>query len=281
MAERAGGRNSHARLTGAQIADALALARSSHLVWARRNGVYGSNSLRMHEIGKLGEFSVADWFEIRGYEVRRRFRGANGDSDVVAFYGDRALRIEVKSWSDRTWVSNGRMVSGKQLDALIAKADLIVWCQIPDPGNGRKVILEGWSLVTEMLAFGQPSWWNNYRPQLQLAEGHIRAMSELADPERTPAVASPPARAVKCSHSRHHGVCWACVPFADPDPPAHVRVAAGRSYFHHGDTAKLKKQHGYWPFGEVPELVATHEAALRRIYPCPRCFPSAHDFGPD
>ena len=146
----------------------------------------------------------------------------------------------MKSWSDRTWVSNGRMVSGKQLDALTSKADLIVWCQIPDHENGREVILEGWSSVTEMLAFGEPSWWNNYRPQLQLDERYIRAMSELADPERTPAVVSPPARAVRCSHSRHHGVCWACVPFADPDPPAHVRVAAGRSYFHHGDAARLR-----------------------------------------
>jgi hypothetical protein len=284
MNEMSLGRASISRLTAVQVADALALARSTHLVWAQRAGLYGANALGMHEVGKLGEFGAADWFEIRGYDVRRRFRGENHDADVLAACPERTLRVEVKSWSSQVWqvwVQKGRMVSGKQLDALIGKADLIVWCRVPELSEDREIVLEGWTAVRDVVAFGEPLWWPRYIPQLQLDDRFLRPMRELADPANFPALTEPTRRPSSCGHPLHHGICWACVPFADPEPPARVRVAAGRRYFHHGDTAKLKGAHGGWPFRELPELLATHAAARRRINPCPRCFSQAHDFGPD
>lgn len=61
------------RLSREQVIAALAVAADGYWTFQGRSGAYGDNRLERHITGHLGEMAVADWFELRGYQVRRLF----------------------------------------------------------------------------------------------------------------------------------------------------------------------------------------------------------------
>ena len=123
------------------------------------NRGYYANKLRTHLVGRLGEIAAEAWLSrcLKGYRLVPAFRDLSRDKDcdIELRVSHRVARVEVKTWSEQHWPELGRCVAVGQLDALRAKAAVILWCIL---ANGdAEVTIAGWNLLSDLDGL-EPVW---------------------------------------------------------------------------------------------------------------------------
>jgi len=132
-------------LTEDEVAEANRLGDATYEVFKGRPGYY-RNLRGSHRKGKYGEMAVEKWAKALGLEVEPVFRDISLTSREDLVIG--GLRVEVKTWDDKTWEDMGRCVTPGQVGTLGRKADAIVWCSV----EGSEVTLHGWSTLDDVEA---------------------------------------------------------------------------------------------------------------------------------
>jgi hypothetical protein len=138
-------------LSEADYAEARGLADASMAKWGHVERVHYRTTLSGQLVGRMGEMAVFRWMEGQGGRPLACFRDA--DNDGLADVIEDEDYVEVKTWSEDTWVKWGRCVRPAQLPSLRRKANLIVWCfawRLPNPAH--RVTLAGWSRVEDIEA---------------------------------------------------------------------------------------------------------------------------------
>lgn len=95
------------RLSSAEKHDASSLADETYALFRKRQGFY-PNTLASHLKGKLGEVAVEKWLRASGVEVEAPFRDISQTRREDIRTG--GIRLEVKTWDDKTWLTMGRCV---------------------------------------------------------------------------------------------------------------------------------------------------------------------------
>ncbi len=132
-------------LDQADLEVAFQLANSTFERYKNLYGYY-NNTPNSHLKGRLGELAVQKYLLGLGVALDPVFRDLTRDKecdiDVVG------CRLEVKTWSAVHWLDLGRCIAARQLPALSAKADAIVWCTTSfDGGVEAEIQIEGFSFV--------------------------------------------------------------------------------------------------------------------------------------
>ena len=326
------------RLSRTQVASALAVAADGYLAFSGRPGAYGGNGLERHVTGHLGEMAAADWFELRGYHVRRLFAaptareqadltvhgtdnasdrstGADGDPTLGGEAGakrepprglpawvgrrplmptgpeyigrrrgaepSRAVRVEVKTWRAQHWERYGRSLAARQVERVAAKADVLVWCTVPEsPPRPHRLLVQGWTSTAEYLAAARPVWRPGWAADLTIPADVVRSVETMRDPETwlNSVLGATPVRCAKpCGHDLLlNRFCWRCLPLPDDAPPW-VLVSSGRGRMYHQATSTaVRDAHDGWPFRTLTKRIPFGDAAVH-FARCWRCFPTDHD----
>ena len=132
-------------LTEDEVDEANRLGDATYEVFKGRPGYY-RNLRGSHRKGKYGEMAVENRAKALGLEVEPFFRDISLTSREDLTIG--RLRVEVKTWGDKTWGPMGRCVTPGQVGTLRRKANAIVWCSV----EGSKVTLHGWSTLDDVEA---------------------------------------------------------------------------------------------------------------------------------
>jgi len=96
---------------------------------------YGTNTLRMHKIGKLGEFGLAYALNqlFPNIHIKELFNEDDNAADIIIKAPNeelKDLRIEIKSSNKVVWDKYHATVSARQVANIRKKSDIIVYCSI-------------------------------------------------------------------------------------------------------------------------------------------------------
>jgi len=158
------------------------------------------NTLRSHIVGKLGELAVEMWATPK-FQVDSVFRDPAriAECDLIID----GLRIDVKTWSESSWVELGRCVRPTQLASHIRKTDLFLWTHLVENIDPEKlpcsiqVHLAGTSTIDDVL--NAPGWVLRSLPNRQVGVDEMRPLSFLNSQVRG-ASPTPPHHQVRHSH---------------------------------------------------------------------------------
>ncbi len=165
-------------LTPDEVASALQMAEVTYQRHERKRGHFG-NSLRRHEVGKLGETAVEKWLRSNGRSPDSAFRDVDreGESDLLLD----GRGIEVKSWSPEWWDEGGRCVTPRQLGYIRRNSEAIVWTIVKVDGDPQRVELMGWStpddVASTALRVTGPPWNRVENHQIDIDD--LRPLDEL------------------------------------------------------------------------------------------------------
>lgn len=165
-------------LTESEVNDAHRLAEQSLARYATRKGYY-RNTSNSHLLGRLGEMACHKWLSNQT-AVQPIYKDPDRDRECDLHVGNQ--RIEVKTWNATYWASWGRCVAVGQMDALQAKADLIVWTTVESvTAKAASIQIRGWNTIQDILVL-TPIWTgptgkkvNNY----QVPQSKVRPLSTL------------------------------------------------------------------------------------------------------
>lgn len=140
---------------------------------------YYRNTSRSHLLGKLGEVASELWLRQSGFDPVPLFRepGAEIQSDVVV----NGLRVEVKTWDSQWWDKWGRCVAIGQVQALRAKADVVLWLTVVGPMTATPIAeIHGWSTIEDVSS--APTLWTG--PEGRQVHNHQLRVADLRNPDR-------------------------------------------------------------------------------------------------
>lgn len=259
-------------------ADGLRAAAIATLRSARypNSGPYGSNAIAMHETGALGEVAVVRWAESLDLAVENLAEVPEMDRHPDAVIA--GVRVEVKTFSARTWTSRQATISAYQLDSIRRKAEVLVFCKAlpPSAAGTTDVEVVGWLSLQSYIALAEPYFDPDFRPQYRVGVRRLHEprmlASALASGDTTAITsAAVPAPSTACGHRPSPGRCLICA--IPKGAPISVSVSAGSpGLFHLADPAEVSRAH---PAASPPVLVGVAPffdvVGIQR--PCPSCFP--------
>jgi hypothetical protein len=266
-------------IEGTNFAEAAVLARRESARFARSHGVYGTNTENLHLTGKLGEVAVYNWAKELGVLSKPTFRYSTltRGSDVTAG----GVPIEVKSYRAAVWNRLGGCVSAYQVERLLRKAAVIVFCKVPDDRLPAEVEIVGWVSTWSLASLAKPALDASLRANFLVTPDKMGDVAVLADGIRhaaagdspaltsTPGAASDPVGRCRSGHATFYGLCWGCCK-PRPDQPTRVTVSeAKHARMHLLDRDGLVDAHnGRWPF-----ISTTRRRDFVDVVPrCPPCW---------
>ena len=99
-----------------------------------KSAPYGMNSVKMHEIGKIGEFGVLYALnELFNLNIEAKFKDTDSEADIIiksTHPNQKDLRIEIKSYKTVVWNTLHATISDKQLNSIKQKADIVLYCSV-------------------------------------------------------------------------------------------------------------------------------------------------------
>lgn len=267
-------------LTDGDRAEAKLLAAREGRRFRDAPSPYGTNAASAHLTGKLGEVAVYRWAQRVGVRTFPlfRFQSFTRGADVTAA----SVPIEVKAYRAGAWERLGGCVSTYQLDSILSKASLIVFCRVPDASEPAVVQLVGWAAIRDLTRSSRPALDATFRANLRLPQQAMQSMRSLADrladaDKAEEGLAKPPGAAADpdgwCpeGHATFYGHCWGCLRLP-LDAPERVTVsAAARAHMHAADPDALVASHGTWPFLTGISRPRFCNVVFRH-QPCPLCF---------
>ena len=164
-----------------------------------QDGPYrNQNRLEDHFTGKMGEVACAQWAANLGipYDPAFRYIKRMHEADLILDpRSSNPLRIEIKSLSSTpgAWDQLGRCVPVEQIDQVVKKSDVVMWCfvtpcldLVTNWHHGVDIlgtaVIKGWNKPTEV-ASTKPTQtsWSGQRQVLnhQIPVAQVRPLDQL------------------------------------------------------------------------------------------------------
>lgn len=159
------------------VTSASALAHQAQKLYRGCDGSYGDNSLEKHFVGKLGETALSNFFKSAGLAVKDDYAIIDRESrsDLTVRIRRNWVKLEVKTFSESSWLDRGRVISEKQQGNIRKNSDFIFWCCASSFRDSRSVSVKimGYSPISDLL---DPSLHcHAYKPEtIQLSAASLR-----------------------------------------------------------------------------------------------------------
>lgn len=119
-----------------QLSEVQTLAKAAADKWkGNHKSPYGTNSIKIHEIGKLGEIGLYSNL-VQSYpdlEIVPTFKLDDLEADIIIKSNNpdvKDLRIEVKSSKNVVWNQLHATVNARQVHNIKKKSDIVVYCSV-------------------------------------------------------------------------------------------------------------------------------------------------------
>jgi hypothetical protein len=269
------------RLTATDLAEARALATREAERFRGRAGWYGANGFGGHLTGKLGEWAVFQWARRLGIPTRGLFRAAAATKSADVLVAD--VPIEVKSYRTESWNRLGGCVSTYQLESVLTKAALVIFCRVSYEEANPTVEIVGWIEASNVPVVGVAALDRSYRANIRVPEREMNPVWPLAEKfsdiaDGLVSAWQPPgtradAAVSSCvnGHRSFYGHCWGC-DVTSLDTPEWVIVGDQPHHrMHSGAAGAVKQAHGGWPFRGMTRRLRFVDVVWRHP-PCWYCF---------